>query len=167
MKNAEYYIKALGLKKHPEGGWFTEVYRSDETISKENLPERFPGERNFSTSIYFLLTSESFSALHRIKSDELWHFHAGSACTIYMIGEAGNYSEIILGNDLDNGEVFQCVIPKCVWFGAKVNSTESFTLCGCTVSPGFDFEDFELGKREELVKLFPQHKTVIEKLTRK
>jgi len=164
--NAEYYIKILELQKHPEGGWFKEVYRADELIKKEHLPERFSGERHHSTSIYFLLTSNTFSAFHRIKSDELWHFYAGSACTIYMIDESGKYSEILLGNDPGKGEVFQCTIPKGVWFGAKVNDDNSFVIAGCTVSPGFNFDDFELAERKYLLEKFPQHREIIEKLTR-
>ncbi len=163
---AEDYIKSLGLEKHPEGGWFKEVYRSDEETAAEHLPERFSGSRHHSTSIYFLLTSDTFSAFHRIKSDELWHFYEGSAVTIYMIDSEGNYSEITLGRNIESGEVLQCVIPHGVWFGAKVNAADSFCLAGCTVAPGFHFDDFELGEREELLKLFSQHKEIIEILTR-
>lgn len=166
MKNAEYYIKKLGLQKHPEGGWFKEIYRSDETIKNEHLPERYSGSRHHSTSIYFLLTSDTFSAFHRIKSDELWHFYDGTAVTVYTIDENGNYSEIILGNDQEKGEVFQCVVPRGVWFGAKVNKPDSFCLVGCTVAPGFHFDDFELGKRGELIKIFPNHTELINQLTR-
>ncbi|HRE09639.1 MAG TPA: cupin domain-containing protein [Ignavibacteria bacterium] len=164
---AEYYIKKLGLQKHPEGGWFKEVYRSDEDIAAEHLPERFSGSRHHSTSIYFLLTSDTFSAFHRIKSDELWHFYEGSAVTIYMIDSEGNYSEITLGRNIESGEVLQCVIPHGVWFGAKVNSADSFCLAGCTVAPGFHFDDFELGEREELLKIFPKHKKIVNELTRR
>ncbi len=164
--NAEYYIKILGLEKHPEGGWFKEVYRSDETIKKEHMPERFSGERHHSTSIFFLLTSDTFSALHRIKSDEIWHFYAGSACTIYLIDEAGNYSEAVLGSNIEGGEVFQFMVPKGVWFGAKVNTKDSFSLAGCTVSPGFHFDDFELAERVKLLKEYPQHKSIIMQMTR-
>lgn len=166
MKNAEYYIKTLGLEKHPEGGWFKEVYRSAEEIRGEHLPERFSGSRHHSTSIYFLLTSDTFSALHRIKSDELWHFYEGSPVTIYMIDSAGNYSEIALGRNIENGEVLQFVIPHGVWFGAKVNISDSFSLVGCTVAPGFHFDDFELAERDELLKLFPKYKGIIERFTR-
>ncbi|HAX47784.1 MAG TPA: hypothetical protein DCX92_02240 [Bacteroidetes bacterium] len=164
---AEDYIKSLGLEKHPEGGWFKEVYRSDEETAAEHLPERFSGSRHHSTSIYFLLTSDTFSAFHRIKSDELWHFYEGSAVTIYMIDSEGNYSEITLGRNIESGEVLQCVIPHGVWFGAKVNSADSFCLAGCTVAPGFHFDDFELGEREELLKIFPKHKKIVNELTRR
>lgn len=164
---AEYYIKKLGLEKHPEGGWFTEVYRSDEEIAGEHLPERYSGSRHHSTSIYFLLRSDTFSAFHRIKSDELWHFYEGSPVTIYMIDEKGNYSKVTLGRNIENGEVLQCVIPHGVWFGANVNSADSFCLVGCTVAPGFHFDDFELGEREEMLRMFPEHKEIIQMLTRK
>ncbi len=166
MKEYELYIKKLSLEKHPEGGWFKEVYRSAETVKPEHLPARFKGERHHSTSIYFLLTGDTYSAFHRIKSDELWHYYVGSAVTIYMIDEEGNYSEITLGSELDMGEVLQCVIPHGVWFGAKVNDPDSFSLVGCTVSPGFHFDDFELADRAELINRFPEHKIIIEKLTR-
>lgn len=166
MKDSGYYIRKLGLQKHPEGGWFKEVYRSTETIKQEHLPVGFTGERHHSTSIYFMLTSDTFSAFHRIKSDELWHFYDGSPVTIYMIDDKGMYSEIKLGRDIDAGEVFQCVIPKGVWFGAKVIEPDSFCLVGCTVAPGFHFNDFELGKRNEIAKKFPMHKGIIERLTR-
>ena len=166
MIKFEYYIEKLGLLKHPEGGWFKEVYRSDEMIKKEHLPERFSGERNHSTSIYFMLTSDTFSAFHRIKSDELWHFYDGSPVTIYIIDAAGKYSEIVLGRNQESGEVFQCVIPMGVWFGAKVNKPDSFSLVGCTVAPGFHFDDFELAERDVMIKAYPEHIEIIEKLTR-
>lgn len=164
--SANYYIEKLGLQKHPEGGWFKEVYRSSEKLKQEHLPERFGSDRHHSTSIYFLLTSDTFSAFHRIRSDELWHFYAGETVTIYMIDDKGGYSEIKLGGKIENGEVFKCVIPHGVWFGAKVNEADSFTLVGCTVAPGFHFDDFELAKRDEMLREYPEYKGIIEKLTR-
>ena len=166
MKNAEFWIKKLGLQKHPEGGWFKEAYRSGEFIKKEHLPERFKGERHHSTAIYFLITTGEFSAFHRIKSDELWHFYDGSAITIHMIDDDRNYSTVTLGRDIEKGEVFQYAIPKGIWFAAEVEEKDSYSLVGCTVAPGFHYDDFELAKREDLVKLFPKHKKVIERLTR-
>ncbi|MCC7158764.1 MAG: cupin domain-containing protein [Ignavibacteria bacterium] len=166
MNKTEHYISKLALEKHPEGGWFKEVYSSNELIKAEHLPARFKGHRRHSTSIYFLLTGDTFSALHRIKSDELWHFYDGSPVSIHMIDEKGNYSAARLGHDVEEGEVFQFAVPAGVWFGATINDKDSFTLVGCTVAPGFHFDDFELGVRGELVKSFPQHKGVIEKLTR-
>lgn len=166
MNKTEYYISKFGLEKHPEGGWFKEVYRSEEEIKKEHLPASFDGPRHHSSSIYFLLTSDTFSALHRIKSDELWHFYDGSAVTIHMIDQKGNYSTARLGRDVEQGAVFQFAVPAGVWFGVTVDDGDSFTLVGCTVAPGFHFDDFELGKRAEMVNSFPQHREIIESLTR-
>lgn len=167
MHTSKYWIEKLGLEKHTEGGYFREVYRSEEIIPKHSLHERYQGDRNHSTSIYFLLTSNEFSAFHRIKSDELWHFYTGSPVTIHMIDEKGKYSAIILGADADNGEMYQFTIPHGVWFAASINEPDSYTLVGCTVAPGFHYDDFELGKREELIRLFPQHEGVIKRFTRK
>lgn len=156
-ENAKYWIDLLKLKKHPEGGYYRENYRSEEIIHKKNLPDRYSGFRNFSTSIYFLLESHEFSAFHRIKSDEIWHFYAGSPLTIISINGNGQLTESNLGNNPENGEVFQHTIPKGNWFMARVNGAGSFSLAGCTVAPGFDFDDFELGKKDELIRKFPGH----------
>jgi predicted cupin superfamily sugar epimerase len=156
-ENAGYWIDHLKLKRHPEGGYFREIYRSDEIIHKKNLPDRYSGFRNFSTSIYFLLESHEFSAFHRIKSDEIWHFYAGSPLTIISINNSGQLAECSLGNNSENGEVFQNIIPKGAWFMTRVNGAGSFSLAGCTVAPGFDFDDFELGRKDELISRFPQY----------
>lgn len=166
MNKAEYWIEKLGLEKHPEGGWFKEVYRSKEKIKTEHLPERFGGERHHSTSIYFLLTGDTFSAFHRIKSDELWHFYDGVPVTIHMINESGEYSQVTLGRDIEKGEALQYAVPHSVWFGAEVNDKDSYSLVGCTVAPGFHFDDFELAKRDELAGKYPEHKGIIARLTR-
>ncbi len=163
-------IKKLKLEKHPEGGWFREIYRSGEKIKKEHLPERFTGSRDHSTSIYFLLTSGTFSAFHRIKSDEVWHFYEGSPVTIHMIDMAGEYSNVTLGRNIEIDEEYQYVIPHGVWFAAEViaggSNADPYTLVGCTVAPGFHFDDFELGVRENMIKKYPEHKGIIEKFTR-
>ena len=166
MKTAEYWLKKLNLEKHPEGGWFKEVYKSCETLKKEHLHERYSGPRHTGTSIYFLITDKEFSAFHRIKSDEIWHFYDGSAVTIHMINTDGNYSTVKLGNNFEAGEVFQFTIPHGVWFAGTVDEADSYALIGCTVSPGFDYDDFELGIREEMMKVFPMHKEIIKRLTR-
>lgn len=166
MLTAQYWIKKLNLQKHSEGGYFSEVYRSKEEIKKEHLPARYSGARNQSTSIYFLLTSDEFSAFHRIKSDETWHFYSGQQVTIHMINEKGDYSSIKLGSNPENNEVFQFTIPHGTWFAASVEGADSYALAGCTVSPGFHYDDFELGKKEDLVKMFPEHKGIINKFIR-
>jgi predicted cupin superfamily sugar epimerase len=160
------WIEYLNLQPHPEGGWFKELYRSEEIIKKENLSKEFHGDRNISTAIYYLLESSDFSGFHRIKSDEIWHFYTGDALTIYMIDAQGNLSELLLGNNSWRDELPQHVVPKGSWFAAKVNSPGTFALVGCTVAPGFDFRDFEAGKKEDLKKQFPTHKKIIAKLCR-
>jgi predicted cupin superfamily sugar epimerase len=165
MKNAQFWIKELDLLEHPEGGYFKETYRSLEDVMKDALPERFPGSRRFSTAIYFLLTGDQYSHFHRIKSDELWHFHTGSSITLHMISPEGEYSTIKLGPDVKRGEVFQAVMPAAFWFGTTVDDPKSFTLVGCTVAPGFDFEDFELGDTDALLAEFPMHEEIIRRLT--
>ncbi len=165
-KKAKEYINKLQLKPHPEGGYFSEVYRSRELIKANHLPERYSSSRSFSTSIYFMLEGNQFSSFHRLKSDELWHFYDGTALTIIVIDETGLLKEIKLGNELNKDEAFQTVIKKNSWFAAELIDKTSFALIGCTVSPGFDFDDFELGKRNDLTKEFPQHKEIIVKLTR-
>ena len=126
------------------------------------MPPQFPGPRLVSTAIYFLLEGNSFSAFHRLRSDELWHFYAGSPITVHVIEPDGSCSEIQLGGDPDTGEVLQAVVKAGRWFASQVRDAKPFALAGCTVAPGFDFADFELGKRAELIKLYPQHRNLIE-----
>jgi uncharacterized protein len=164
--SARYWIEKLKLIAHPEGGYYRETYHSDLSIAREALPPQFTGARLVSTAIYFLLEGENFSAFHRLRSDELWHFYSGSAITVHVIEPDGEYSEIQLGSDSDAGEVFQAVVKAGCWFASRVRDSKSCALAGCTVSPGFDFADFEMGKRSELVRLYPHHRKLIEQLTR-
>lgn len=163
---AKELIRKLELVRHPEGGWYRETYRSRETISASALPDRFSGDRSFNTAIYFLLEKDDFSAFHRIKSDELWHFHAGTTLTVHMLSLDGNYQPLQLGADLDAGASFQAVIPAGCWFGAKVSGDGDYALVSCTVSPGFDFADFEMGNRVDLLRQFPPHSGIIRQLTK-
>jgi hypothetical protein len=165
-QTAIYWIQKLNLKPHPEGGYFAETYRSDEWIKGMHLPQRYAGDRSFSTAIYFLVEGGSFSALHRIQSDELWHFYTGSTLTIDVIHPDGKAEVISLGPDCEKGEIFQAVVKAGCWFGSAVNNISGYALVGCTVAPGFDFADFELADRTNLIKLFPDHCHMIEKLTR-
>ena len=164
--SAKYWIDKLGLIAHPEGGYYRETYRSGLSIAQEALPSQFNGPRLVSTAIYFLLEGEIFSAFHRLRSDELWHFYAGAPFVVHVIEEDGRYSEISLGSNPDAGERLQAVVKAGCWFASRVKDPESFALAGCTVAPGFDFEDFELGKRSNLIKLYPQRRELIEQLTR-
>lgn len=165
LKNSKYWIEKLDLKKHPEGGYFKEVYRSEEIVKKEHLPKHFSGNRCFSTSIYFLLEGSEYSAFHKIMSDEIWHFYSGTSLTIFVINNDGKLEKIYLGNKPDKGEKLQAIIKKGCWFAVKVNNKNSYGLVGCTVAPGFDFNDFELAKKDNLIKLYPEHKAIIEELS--
>ena len=160
---AQYWIDQLELTEHPEGGYFRETYRSNEQI--KFLPDRYEGERTFGTSIYFLLTTESVSNLHRLKSDEIWHFHQGGAAKIHFISEEGNYSFKMIGADFENEETLQVIIPRNTWFAAEVTK-DDFILVGCTVAPGFEFQDFELAKRNNIGSLYPDHAELIKQFTK-
>ncbi len=161
MNDASYWKELLGLELHPDGGYYRETYRSGTWLSRESLPPGFSGPRRSSTAIYFLLDGRGFNHLHRLKADELWHFYTGSSLTLHLIYPDGEYSRIHLGPDIEAGQVFQGIIPAGCWFGARVDDPESFALVGCTVSPGFDFEDFEMGDRTHLLARYPQHTAVI------
>lgn len=168
MNDAAFWIERLDLRPHPEGGYFRETYRAGETIDGVALPKRFTGSRAVATAIYFLITRDAFSAFHRIRSDEIWHFYTGHAVTIAILdtGGSGDLATESLGRDPSRGELPQVVIPAGAWFAAEVASPGAFALVGCTVAPGFDFADFELGARSGLLARYPQHRGVIERLTR-
>ncbi|MCX6237447.1 MAG: cupin domain-containing protein [Bacteroidia bacterium] len=166
MNRLDQIILKLDLKPHPEGGFFRETYRSAGVISHDSLDHSYKGERNYSTCIYFLLTSEVFSAFHRITQDEIWHFYDGSPIEIHTIAQDGVYAKTVIGPDIDREQVPQFVVPGGSWFAATVINPDDYSLIGCTVSPGFDFRDFELPLRNELISKFPQHEEIIAKLTR-
>ncbi len=172
LQSAEYWIKSLKLKPHPEGGYYREIYRSSELVRAEHLPERFRGARTFSTAIYFLLQPGERSRLHRIKSDEVWHFYRGLPLTIHMFGANGSYKVVRLGENPERGERYQYMVPSGTWFGVTVNDGDSssaehvqnhFALAGCTVAPGFDFEDFETAS-DKIVTAYPGYQDVLRKL---
>jgi predicted cupin superfamily sugar epimerase len=158
--NAAAIINSLGLMPHPEGGYFRETYRC------QNYLPAHGGLRSVSTAIYFLLTGDTFSALHRLASDEVWLYHLGDPVRLHLIHPDGRHQEWVVGPELDVGQTPQVVIPAGCWFGAKVERAEGFTLVGCTVAPGFDFSDFELARREKLIQAFPQHARLITSFTR-
>ena len=163
---AENLIQHLSLIPHPEGGWFREVYRSSEMISTDSLPARFSQPHSFSTSIYYLLQHYDFSAFHRIKSDEVWHFYLGSPVKLYILKDA-ELELIMLGDNPGAGHIFQFTVPHGCWFAAEVSIPESFALLGCTVSPGFEFSDFEMATLEDLEPEFGKYATLIRRMTRK
>ena len=164
QQDPQYYISKLGLEPHPEGGYFKRTFASQEQITDQELTVHFEGKRMLYTSIYFLLTSNDVSHFHRLQSDELWYYHAGSPLSVHMIDENGEYTEHKLGLDLENGEVPQVLVPKNTIFGSSVKDRETFSLVGCMVSPGFEYQDFELFTQEELLLKYPEHKEIIVKI---
>ncbi len=165
MKAAEQWIERLSLQPHPEGGHYRQTYHAPLVLPHSALPG-YAGDRAASTAIYFLLAGDQFSALHRLRSDEVWHFYAGSALVVQVIEPHGVYSEILLGNNPDAGEHFQAVVPAGCWFGSSLRHPNAYALVGCTVAPGFDFADFEMAQRDDLTARYPQHRAIIERLTR-
>lgn len=166
MISVQQLIETYQLLLHPEGGYYSRTYESEELIPANALPERFDAERLISTAIYFLLDGKNFSAFHRIKSDELWHFYAGDGLQIYVIHPGGRGEVLKLGNNLNNDFSFQHVVKAGCWFASKPITENGFSFAGCTVAPGFDFDDFELAEKKELLKEFPQHEGWIEMLCR-
>ncbi len=164
--SAQDIIDRLGLKPHPEGGFFVETWRSSEFILQANLPQRYSGDRRFGTAIYFVLTPETFSALHRLESDEVFHFYAGDTVELFMLGEDGTGTFHRLGNDLESGALPQLVVPAGFWQGCRLLPGGSWALLGCTVAPGFDFADFRLADRAALSEQFPHWRQTIIDLTR-
>jgi len=162
MKNSELIIEKLKLTPHPEGGYFRETYRSEILI-----PGSFsgvPAERNLSTSIYYLLEEKDISLFHRIKSDEIWHHYLGSSVILHCLGENG-YFKVKIGSKIEESEIPQFTVRANIWFAAEVEDKESYALSGCTVAPGFDFNDFEMGDRNELIRQFPEYTDLIIKFT--
>jgi predicted cupin superfamily sugar epimerase len=163
---ADYWIQALQLQTHIEGGSYTRTYCADLIIPQNDLTSSFHGPRPVATAIYFLLQQNQFSALHRIASDELWHFYYGDPLIIYEIRPDGRLTEHLLGNNPMNGEHFQCAVKAGSWFGSNLKSGGEYALVGCTVSPGFDFAEFDLAEKDKLLALYPQHISIIKALTR-
>jgi len=162
---AQKIIKRLRLQPHPEGGYFRESYRSSGKIPQSALPRTFKGDRNCSTAIYFLLPKGSKSNFHKIRSDEVWHFYSGGPITIVELRGNGRIKKTVLGPDIQKGQKLQYVVPANCWFGSHPNPKTEFALVGCTVAPGFDFADFKLAKRANLLKTFPRTRQEILRLT--
>lgn len=169
----ELLVKTFELQPHPEGGYYKETYRSEGKLITNDPPHHFPNHRNYSTAIYFLIEVNNFSALHRIKSDEIWHFYEGDALEVIEIDIEGNLIKTQVGRDITNGQTYQYTVKAGHWFGSRVlkggpfNTLRAgFSFVGCTVSPGFDFNDFELANYNDLSRLFPQHSSIIKELTR-
>lgn len=157
--NAKEWIRRLGLRPHPEGGFYRETYRAKARVRLAR------GVRPVSTAIFFLLRRGEVSLLHRIRSDEMWHFHGGGPLTVVEITEEGRLQRTVLGPDPRKGHRLQHVVPVGRWFGAFPNARTAFALVGCTVAPGFDFKDFEIAGRAKLLKRYPRLRGTIVRLT--
>jgi len=164
-KGADYWIEKLNLQPHPEGGYFRETYRAPGKMRGDPQGSGVSSDRPFSTAIYFLLKGPEVSKFHRLRSDEIWHFYEGNSLILYVIDAMGRLSTLGLGPDAERDEHFQAIVRAGCWFGAEVTNSESYSLVGCTVAPGFDFDDFELGRRETLLLDYPAYRDVIIKLT--
>ncbi|MEI5989623.1 hypothetical protein A5881_001116 [Enterococcus termitis] len=158
-RKQDYWIKQLELEPHPEGGYFRQVLRCEQTLQTSDNTIR-----PYYTSIYFLLTKGNPSHFHRLASDEIWYYHSGSALSIHLLYPNGQYEQIQLGMDLEKGEVLQAVVPKNVIFGSSIEGNGEFALVSCMVSPGFDYQDFELFTKKQLNVLYPAHQNIIEQL---
>ncbi len=166
MKDAAFYINHLQLQPHPEGGYYKETYRSTQNISPSALGN-FNGDRSYSTAIYYLLKKDDYSAFHKIKSDECWHYYAGDTLLIHILYNDGNYTCIKLGAAIDRDELLQFVVATNTWFAAECAGESEFVLTGCTVAPGFDFADFKMADKQNLLNEFPSHQQIINRLAGK
>ena len=150
-------VTKFNLQAHPEGGFYSETYRSDQLTASQ--------DRNLVTCIYFLLTSENVSNFHRIKSDEMWFFHEGSSLTVHTLDPQNGHLQHAVGNEIQKGQTPQLVVPKNTIFGSSVTDENSYSFVSCVVAPGFDFNDFELFSRKVLLEEFPESESIIRQLT--
>ncbi|MFM7710948.1 MAG: cupin domain-containing protein [Ferruginibacter sp.] len=166
MPTASYFKEHYQMQAHPEGGWYRETYRSADCIRLVDQADHFPNNRNYATAIYFLLEHGQYSAFHKIKSDECWHFYAGDPLDVLMLDQSNGLTITKLGPHAEAGEVFQFVVPANTWFASRPSAGSSFSFVGCTVSPGFDFADFELADASSLTAVYPEHAATIHSLCR-
>ncbi len=159
-KKAQRLISSLGLERHPEGGYFKQVYQCPISVSTGSGQRR-----RLASSIYYLLPAGDVSRFHRLKSDELWYYHAGDPTEIHMIDQAGMHTTLLLGMDTTADEQPQAAVPAGNIFGAATKGTAGYSLLGCMVCPGFEYADFELIKQDALIKAYPQYKELILALT--
>jgi hypothetical protein len=166
MMTADELKKLLGLQPHPrEGGWFVETWRAEETIPKSALHSRYSADHAAGTAIYYLLEPHNFSELHRLASDEIFHFYLGDPVEMLQLWPDGSVKTFILGADIGAGMQLQLCVPRNVWQGSRLTRSGSFALLGCTVSPGFEYADYESGSREALSRQYPQAEDAIRALT--
>jgi predicted cupin superfamily sugar epimerase len=163
---AQEIIRQLNLQKHPkEGGYFRETYRSPLSTPREQLPPAYSGPRSFSTAIYYLITPDSFSAMHCLPGEEIFHHYLGDPVEMLLLHADGRSEIVTMGKDLSRGHVPQVVVPASTWQGSRLIEGGSFALLGCTMSPGFDYADYQHGSREELMRRYPSQAQLIGALT--
>jgi predicted cupin superfamily sugar epimerase len=166
MPTADELIRRLQLQPHPkEGGYFRETYRADDVWPAAALPPRYQGDRRAGTAIYYLLTPATFSALHRLQSDEVFHFYLGSPVRMLQLLPDGTGRTVVLGPDVLGGQHLQVMVPRGVWQGSLLEPGGDFALLGCTVAPGFEYADYENGGREDLQARYPEFAELIARLT--
>jgi len=166
MIDAQYIIKALDLQPHPaEGGYFVETYRSPVKLARPNLDKQYSSDRSLSTAIYFLLTPETFSAMHRLPTDEVFHYYLGDPVTMLHLYPDGSGRIMTLGPEISAGQRPQVVVPAGVWQGARLIDGGRFCLMGTTMAPGFDFADYTPGNESELIERYPAHEQMIHDLS--
>ncbi|MBN2486416.1 MAG: cupin domain-containing protein [Bacteroidales bacterium] len=163
MATKEYWIQHLDLKPHPEGGFFKEIFRSPLNIAKEHLPVGYKSPRRLATSIYYLLRSGDISRMHRLRSDEMWYFHYGSPLKVIYIDREGKKHTKILGSKPEKAEYFFLHIPAGNIFAAEVIESGSYSLVSCVVVPGFEYDDFEMFDKDDLIQAYPKHAVLFEK----
>jgi predicted cupin superfamily sugar epimerase len=169
MPNASQIIEALGLRPHPiEGGFFRETYRAVGSIPARELPEGYRTEsgRSFGTAIYYLLTADTFSEMHRLPTEEVFHLYLGGPVRMLQLFADGGGREVIIGADVLAGQQPQVIVPPGVWQGSRVEPGVEFGLLGATMAPGFDYADYEQGRRGELMEQYPDYAAIIRELTR-
>ena len=154
-------IEKYQLIPHPEGGYYCSTYRAPLVLPASSLPNSFGGQRPVSTAIYFLLTAGDFSAFHRIKSDECWHFYQGDPLWIHCLDQQGQYKRYTLGAGTKSDHHFQLVVSAGTWFASEPAPDAAYSFVGCTVSPGFDFADLDMARAASLSALFPEQHELI------
>jgi uncharacterized protein len=169
MPSAHQIIEALNLQRHPiEGGFFRETYRSSGSLPAQNLPAgyRTAASRSIGTAIYYLLTADTFSEMHRLPTEEVFHLYLGGPVRMLQLFPDGSGREIVIGADVLGGQQPQVIVPPGVWQGSRLETGVEFALLGATMAPGFDYEDYEQGRRAELMEQYPEYAALVRELTR-
>ena len=158
----DYLVHRLSLQPHPEGGFYAPAFRSEQQIETTSLNGNWKGPRSLYSSIFFLLTANHHSSWHRIASDEIWHLYEGDDICVHILHPDGTYSLERLSNKAGK-EKFSAIVKAGCWFASHCEGALGYALSGCTLAPGFDFEDFELGNTQELIKVYPEYAKIIKK----